>query len=118
MTRNNEPALTSQEQERYRRLAESAENNMDTLPEGAVITKSDGPGAGQALLEAALGSPEAVQRSVGRPSLSGKAAPAPVRSYRLTEELLRELGERAEAEHRKPSEIVREALHQYLHRTS
>ncbi|WP_350005433.1 ribbon-helix-helix domain-containing protein [Pseudarthrobacter sp. WHRI 8279] len=117
MTRTNEPALTSQEQERYHRLAESAEN-MDTLPEGAVITKSNGPGAGQALLEAALGSPEAVQRSVGRPSLSGKAAPAPVRSYRLTEELLRELGERAEAEHRKPSEIVREALHQYLHRAS
>ncbi len=117
MTRSNEPVLTSQEQEYYHRLAESAEN-MDNLPDGATVIKSDGAGAGQALLEAALGSPEAVQRSVGRPSLSGRAAPAPVRSYRLTEELLRELAERAKAEHRKPSEIVREALHQYLHRAS
>ncbi|WP_299169265.1 CopG family transcriptional regulator [uncultured Arthrobacter sp.] len=117
MTRNNEPALTGQDQQRYNQLAEAAEN-METLPESAVVTKSDGPGAGQSLLEAALGSPESVQRSVGRPSLSGKAAPAPVRSYRLTEELLRDLGERAEAEHRKPSEIVREALHQYLHPAS
>lgn len=117
MIKKNEPTLTNQEQQRYHRMAESAES-MSTLPEDAMVTKSDGPGAGQSLLEAALGSPEAVQRSVGRPSLSGKAEPAPVRSYRLTEELLRELSKRAEAEHRKPSEIVREALHQYLHRVS
>lgn len=69
------------------------------------------------MLETALGSPEAVQRSVGRPSLSGKGT-APVRSYRLPEDLLRELGERAKAESRKPSEIVRDALQQYLHRAS
>lgn len=82
----------------------------------AQVTKSEGAGAGQALLEAALGSPETEQRSVGRPSLSGKAGPAPVRSYRLTDDLLHELGERARTEDRKQSEIVREALHQYLHR--
>lgn len=117
MSRNEEMELHRQEQERYRRLSKWAEN-IDTLPEGAVVTKSDGPGAGQALLESALGSPEAVQRSVGRPSLSGKAAPAPVRSYRLTDDLVRELGERAEAENRKPSEIVRDALSQYLHPAS
>jgi hypothetical protein len=117
MTRKHDSELAGQDEGRSNRLSEWAEN-MDALPEDAVVTKSDGPGAGLALLEAALGSPEAVRRSVGRPSLSGKPAAAPVRSYRLTEELVRELGDRAQAEHRKPSEIVREALHQYLHRAS
>lgn len=97
-------------------LSEWAEN-VESFGEDAKFTKSNGDGAGQGLLEAALGSPEAVQRSVGRPSLSGEGT-APVRSYRLTDELVRELGERAKSEHRKPSEIVRDALQQYLHPAS
>lgn len=116
MNEGTESELSGREQERYHRLSEWAEN-LDTLPEGAKVTKSTGDGAGQALLEAALGSAEAVQRSVGRPSLSGKGT-APVRSYRLPEDLLRELGDRARSEHRKQSEIVRDALEQYLHRAS
>lgn len=108
--------LTDEEQERYWRLSDWAEN-LDTVPDGASVTKSEAPGAGQELLEIALGSTEAVERSVGRPSLSGKGT-APVRSYRLTDELVRELADRAKAESRKPSEIVREALKQYLHQAS
>lgn len=70
-----------------------------------------------ALLEAALGSPEAVPRAVGKPSLSHRGT-SPTRSIRLPRELDAELIARSEVEGRKPSEIVRDALQEYLAKAS
>lgn len=55
-------------------------------------------------------------RTVGRPSLSGSngTGRSPKRQVRLPIDLDAELTRRAEAEHRKPSEILRDALVQYL----
>lgn len=103
--------LDASEQARYRELAVWAETS-DIGPD-ARITQARGDGAGQALLEAALGSPEAVKRAVGKPSLSDKGT-SPSRSLRLPEDMDAQLIARAAAEHRKPSAIIREALAQYL----
>lgn len=103
--------LDAGEQARYRELAVWAETS-DIGPD-ARITKADGPGAGQALLEAALGSADAVKRAVGKPSLSAKGT-SPSRSLRLPEDMDAQLVARAAAEHRKPSAIIRDALAQYL----
>lgn len=56
-------------------------------------------------------------RAAGRPSLSGKAGTgrSPRRQVRLPIDLDAELTRRAEAEHRGVSEIMRDALEQYLH---
>ncbi|WP_105036566.1 ribbon-helix-helix protein, CopG family [Cryobacterium aureum] len=53
---------------------------------------------------------------MGRPTLSGRAGTgrSPVPQVRLPQDLDALLIERAEAEHRRPSEIVREALAAYL----
>lgn len=55
-------------------------------------------------------------REVGRPSLSGTTGNgrSPKRQVRLPIDLDAELTRRAEAEQRRPSEILREALEQYL----
>lgn len=108
--------LTPEEEEHYARLSEWAEN-LDTLPPGARITKTDHPGAGRALLEAALGSTAAVERAVGRPSL-GRSGTSPSRTLRLPRDLDAALIARAEAEDRKPSEVMREALYAYLGKAS
>ena len=102
-------------EERYAELAEWAE----TADPGndARITKAEGPGAGQSILEAALGSAEAVKRAVGKPSLSAKGT-SPSRSLRLSREMDDQLLARAEAEHRRPSAIMRDALAEYLARAS
>lgn len=107
--------LSAQEQARYHELAEWAET-ADIAP-GARITRSAGPGAGRALLEAALGSPEALKRAVGKPSLSNKGT-SPSRSLRLPKDMDAQLVARAVAEHRKPSEILRSALAEYLAKAS
>ena len=107
--------LSAQEQARYHALAEWAET-ADIGPD-AKITKASGPGAGAALLEAALGSPEAVKRAVGKPSLSRKGT-SPSRSVRLPEDMDAQLLARSKAEHRKPSAILRDALAEYLSKAS
>lgn len=96
-------------------LAEWAET-ADLSPD-ARITKAEGPEAGRSILEAALGSPEAVRRAVGKPSLGGKGT-SPSRSLRLPVEMDAQLVARAAAEHRKPSEIMRDALAEYLAKAS
>jgi hypothetical protein len=96
-------------------LAEWAETT-DIGPD-ARITKAVGPGAGQSILEAALGSAEAVKRAVGKPSLSNKGT-SPSRSLRLSAEMDAQLVARAAAEHRKPSAIMRDALAEYLAKAS
>lgn len=107
--------LDPQEQARYDALASWAET-ADIAP-GARITKATGPEAGRALLEAALGSPEAVRRAVGKPSLSKKGT-SPSRSVRLPDDMDAQLLARSAQEHRKPSEVLREALREYLAKAS
>lgn len=107
--------LSDAEQARYTELAAWAET-AEVGPE-AIITKAQGPEAGRALLESALGSPGAVTRAVGKPSLSAKGT-SPSRSLRLPEEMDAQLVARAKLEHRKPSAILRDALAEYLAKAS
>ncbi|KRE74461.1 ribbon-helix-helix protein, CopG family [Arthrobacter sp. Soil762] len=107
--------LDTEEQARYAELATWAET-ADIGPE-ARISKADGPEAGRSLLEAALGSPEAVRRAVGKPSLSAKGT-SPSRSLRLPEDMDAKLVEQAQKEHRNPSAIIRDALAEYLAKAS
>jgi hypothetical protein len=108
------------EQARAERLSEWAESDAGLIPEDAQIIRSTGEGAGRELLEAALGSPEAVERVIGRPTLNGTVATgkSPTRQVRLPSHLDALLTERAAAEHRKPSEVMREALALYLEKAS
>ena len=82
----------------------------------ATVLRGEGDAPGRALLAAALGSEEAVNKALGRPSLDqGRpAGESPVRHVRLSAELDEALKARAAAEHRKPSEVMREALSAYL----
>ena len=107
--------LTAEEQARYHALAEWAET-ADIGPD-ARITKASGPDAGRALLEAALGSAEAVKRAVGKPSLS-QGGTSPSRTVRLPKDMDAQLLEQSERENRKPSAILRDALAQYLAQAS
>lgn len=93
---------------------------LDTISADAIVVRGNGEDSGRALLEAALGSAEAVGKAIGRPNLSGVSGrgESPVRQVRLPRALDEALVERAESEHRKPSEIVREALTAYLSRAS
>lgn len=104
---------------RATRLSGWAEG-LGELPETTEVLRGNGVDSGQALLEAALGSPEAVERAVGRPSLSGSTrhGHSPVRQVRLPHDLDEALIKRAAEEHRRPSEVVREALTEYLRRAS
>lgn len=56
------------------------------------------------------------RRTAGRPTLSGTTGSgrSPKRQVRLPADLDAALTRRAEEEHRRPSEIMREALSQYL----
>ena len=96
----------------HEELSEWAES-LETLPPSAKVTKSNGDGAGRAMLEAALGSAEAVDRAIGRPSLSEHGV-SPSRTLRFPSDLDAALVSQAQAEHRKPSELIREAVIQYL----
>ncbi|RFA13913.1 hypothetical protein B7R21_07580 [Subtercola boreus] len=94
--------------------------SLDGIPVDSVVIRGNGEDSGRALLEAALGSSEAVDRAIGRPNLSGLSGrgKSPVRQVRLPVALDRALVQRANVEHRKPSEIVREALVAYLGKAS
>lgn len=74
--------------------------------------------ASRAILEDAIGSralEQAVRRG-GRPTLDGRAGegPSPKRQVRLPRDLDAALRDRAAAEHRRPSSIIRDALTDYL----
>ena len=107
--------LTDADEERYARAAARAERN-DELPADATVVDATINQDGRALMEELLGSPEAVERAMGRPSVDGtmRAGHSPVRQVRLPRELDDRLKARAAAEHRKPSELMREALVAYL----
>ncbi|WP_345762585.1 ribbon-helix-helix protein, CopG family [Diaminobutyricibacter sp. McL0608] len=98
--------------------AEWAER-LDSFGPDTVVTRGSEASHEEArhLLEAALGGPEAVERAVrGRPSVGHDrpAGASPVRRVRLSQEMDDALQRRAAIEHRKPSEVMREALAAYL----
>ncbi|BCW64773.1 ribbon-helix-helix protein, CopG family [Paenarthrobacter sp. MSM-2-10-13] len=107
--------MEAKEEDRYAGLADWAE--IADIGPDAHITKASGPEAGRSILEAALGSAEAVRRAVGKPSLSARGT-SPSRSLRLPEEMDAQLVARAAAEQRKPSAIMRDALAEYLAKAS
>ncbi|WP_458108356.1 ribbon-helix-helix domain-containing protein [Arthrobacter sp. R3-55] len=110
-----EVTVNGETEAHYTDLAEWAETA--DIGNDARITKAEAPGAGQSILEAALGSAEAVKRAVGKPSLSAKGT-SPSRSLRLSQEMDDQLLARAAVEHRKPSAIMRDALAEYLAKAS
>lgn len=55
------------------------------------------------------------QVGAGRPSLTGNATPSPRVSFRLRPEDRAALEARAKREHKKVSELAREAVERYLH---
>ncbi|PTT68106.1 ribbon-helix-helix protein, CopG family [Arthrobacter sp. HMWF013] len=113
--RNGSKDREAAQEAHYDELATWAET-ADIGPD-ARITKSAEPEAGRSLLEAVLGSTEAVRRAVGKPSLSARGT-SPSRSLRLPADMDAQLVERAEQEHRNPSAIIRDALAQYLAKAS
>ncbi len=117
MTTKKKPIAGKLANERDDVLSDWAESADFTIATSATITKSGRSGAGHAILETAMGSSAAVDRAIGRPSL-GRTGTSPSRTLRLPRELDEALVARAAAEHRKPSEIVREALSSYLGKAS
>lgn len=111
--------LSAADEARYAAMSDRAER-LETLPDDAVVIAGEGPGLGRAYMENLLGSSEAVDRAMGRPSLDGtmRAGKSPVRHVRLPQELDALLAQRAEQENRKPSEVMREALDSYLRKAS
>lgn len=101
----------------YADLSDWAEDlTGDDLAGTTVLTGEEAAAHGRATLEAALGSPKAVDRALGgRPSLS-KAGTSPSRTVRLPSDLDSALVNLARAEGRKPSAIVRDAVADYLAR--
>lgn len=108
--------------EKWDEAAKWAEN-LDELGPDSTVTRGNAASHAeiQNLLEDALGGSEALQKAVrGRPSVGRDRASgtSPIRRVRLTREMDEALQQRAEEEHRKPSEIMRDALDSYLGRAS
>ena len=100
--------MTKRTDEEYAAAAEWAEQDM-TLPRNSTTALRGDAAAtfGRGLLE----------RSAGRPSIDPAAAPgeqSPVRRFRLPAALDAELVDVAHAQHRKPSDVLRDALAEYL----
>lgn len=111
--------LSAADRARYAKMSDWAEG-LESLPEETIVSTGEGPEPGRAYLENLLGSGDAVDRAMGRPSVDGSMTPgpSPVRHVRLPRELDTLLAERAELEHRRPSEVMREALDRYLRKAS
>lgn len=104
------------------KLTAWAEGEVSPRP-GSIERGEKAAASGRQLLEDALGGPDALHRAItGRPSLDATAAPgahSKTHSFRLPESLSVKLKDQATAESRRASEIVRDALDEYLtsHRT-
>ncbi|GAB3584400.1 hypothetical protein GCM10027406_30650 [Leifsonia lichenia] len=107
--------LTEEQEARYARAADWAEG-VDGIPADATVVDAAATHGGRTLMEELLGSPEAVERAMGRPRVDGSmtAGHSPARQVRLGQELDELLTARVETEHRNRSEIIRDALAQYL----
>lgn len=115
MNDNAKPAKgTPIDQDHYNALSNWAESYDFTADTNAVVTRSEGPEPGRAFLKQFMSPTELdtlTQR--GRPSLSG-AGTSHKRQVRLPADLDAALQERARAEGRKPSALMREAIENYL----
>ncbi|HEX7353852.1 MAG TPA: hypothetical protein VF288_03355 [Mycobacteriales bacterium] len=93
----------------YQRAADWAETEMTLKPDSTTALRSkDAAAFGRDLLERATG---------GRPSIDPKARAgqhSPVRQVRLPVEVNEQLAALAEAQHRRPSDVIRAALADYL----
>lgn len=114
----NSKAVDPDEEARAVRLSDWAESDDFDIADTATAVRSGG-GDADALLADVFGVEE-YGRLRGRPGLSGTvgAGPSPKRQVRLPHELDALLRARAEAEHRKPSDLMRDALAEYLNKAS
>lgn len=103
------------------RLAEWAEYEMTLNPESTTALHGAAAAAkGRALLEAALGGPGEVERAInpgGRPSIDPHAQPGQhsrTRQVRLAAQMSSQLDALAAAQHRRPSDLMRDAVAHYI----
>jgi hypothetical protein len=100
--------------------SEWAEGLVSFAPEATIQSGPAAAAKGRALLEAALGGSENVARAIrGRRPLDGTRAPgyrSPLRSFRLPEAMDATLATLSEAQHRKQSDVIRDALAEYFER--
>ncbi len=104
------------------RLAQWAEHEMTLNPHSRTALHGEAAAAqGRAMLEAALGGPEEVERAInpgGRPSIDPHAQPGEhsrTRQVRLAAHISSQLDALALAQHRRPSDVLRDAVGQYIH---
>ena len=107
--------LSNADEARYDRAADRVEA-MDGLPADSAVVDGSPTQAGRDLMNELFGSPAAVERAMGRPSVDGSmtAGHSPVVRVRLPRDLDAMLTLRARAEHRNRSDVVRAALAAYL----
>lgn len=84
------------------------DNEVVLRRDGTRITEKDATEQGERIAKDGPG------RTGGRPSLSGKAKRSPQIGVRLPVDLKARLDARAEREHKRPSDIVREALEHFV----
>jgi hypothetical protein len=88
------------------------------LDDPSTLHGAEAASAGRALMEAALGGPEALSKAlVGRPSLDPHARPgtrSPIRNVRLPQQMSDQLDRLAQEQGRKVSDVIRDALESYL----
>ncbi|MGQ0624439.1 MAG: ribbon-helix-helix domain-containing protein [Sporichthyaceae bacterium] len=100
---------TERDERDYQHAADWAEHDMALKPDSRTALRGAAAAEhGRALLERATG---------GRPPLDPNAAPgqhSPVRQVRLPADLNEQLDAVAAAEHRRPSDVIRSALADYL----
>lgn len=106
-------------------LSEWAEDLTAFGPGTRLTSGSDAAASGRAMLEKALGGAEAVERAVrGRPVLSSTTAPhargykSPQRTFRLPRDLDEKLTLLSARQGRRQSDVVRDALAEYIERNS
>lgn len=106
-------------------LSEWAEDLSAFGTEAHLTSDADAAASGRAMLENALGGPEGVERAVrGRPVLSSRTAPhargyrSPQRTFRLPHDLDEKLTLLSAKQGRRQSDVVRDALAEYIQRNS
>ncbi|MDR1186904.1 MAG: ribbon-helix-helix domain-containing protein [Bifidobacteriaceae bacterium] len=100
----------------YEELADRAERGLLTVKPGTVLRGRAAAQAGRRDLLAATGAStlqEATRIALGRPPVGG-LGPSPVVHARVPRALKESLTELAAREHRRESEVVREALATYI----
>lgn len=115
--------VSSEEQALADSLSAWVESDEFDIPDTAEVRENDHRDeAGRPLLETVMGK-EALDQAIGRggrPGLDGTAGngPSPKRQVRLTRDLDARLNEFLSVEHRDRSDVMREALGEYLERHS